>query len=139
MRRQYLPVDQLQQQYLLGQLNCKVVVQFHGVSIQVEEVKQNPNFSFRHFSAWLTSSKIIILVSFEILRSWAIQNSPWKLNLGNWKLRKLSSKESSFSYPTQSWIDYPWLSLTLQLEKKNALDWDYVFFNLIFTKVTYWN
>ena len=39
MRRQYLPVNQLQQQYLLCQLNCKVVVKLHGVSIQVEEVK----------------------------------------------------------------------------------------------------
>ena len=58
--------------------------------------KQNPDFSFRHFCAWLTWSNLIIWVSSEILNSWAIQNSHWKLNLGNWKLSNLSSKESSF-------------------------------------------
>ena len=39
MGREYLPVDQLQQQYLLCQLDCKVVIQLHAVSIEVEKVK----------------------------------------------------------------------------------------------------
>ena len=35
-------------------------------------------------------------MSFEILRSWAIQNSPWKLNLVEYKLRNLSLKSGRF-------------------------------------------
>ena len=71
-------------------LHISIITQLYS------HAQQNPDFSFRHFCAWLTWSNLNILVSSEILRSWAIQNSPWKLNLGNWKLSNLSSKESSF-------------------------------------------
>ena len=72
--------------------NILIILISHQYTVAASKIRMFL-LCFRHFLEGFPSSNLNIFMSFEILMSRAVQYSPWKLNLVNFRLSYLDLKK----------------------------------------------